>query len=83
MKTIVLSGEATRDFDKLPSEGRRAVFEAPTIYAVEGRGDVKPLAGRRTFRLRVGPYRVVFDEDATTILAIYIGRRETTTYRRH
>jgi mRNA interferase RelE/StbE len=34
------------------------------------------------FRLRVGRYRVLFDEDAATILAIYIGRRATTTYRR-
>jgi len=25
---------------------------------------------------------VIFDEDATTILAIYIGRRATTTYKR-
>ena len=27
-------------------------------------------------------HRVIFDEDATTILAIYIGRRATTTYTR-
>ena len=28
-------------------------------------------------------YRVIFDEDASTILAIYIGRRATTTYKRN
>jgi mRNA interferase RelE/StbE len=47
-----------------------------------GRGDVKPLQGRDGYRLRIGSYRVVFDEDAITILAIYIGRRTTTTYKR-
>jgi mRNA interferase RelE/StbE len=48
-----------------------------------GRGDVKQLADRAGFRLRIGSYRVIFDEDKTTILAIYIGKRETTTYRRN
>jgi len=47
-----------------------------------GQCDVKALQGRDGFRLRIGIYRVIFDEDATTILAIYIGRRTTTTYRR-
>ena len=48
-------------------------------YAMTGQGDVKAMRG---YRLRIGSYRVIFDEDATTILAIYIGRRATTTYRR-
>jgi mRNA interferase RelE/StbE len=47
-----------------------------------GQGDVRALQGRDGFRLRIGPYRVIFDEDATTILAVYIGRRTTTTYSR-
>jgi mRNA interferase RelE/StbE len=49
---------------------------------VTGHGDVKALQGRQGYRLRIGSYRVIFDEDATTILAIYIGRRATTTYAR-
>ena len=48
-----------------------------------GLGDVKALQGREGFRLRIGQYRVIFDEDAATILAIYIGRRATTTYKRN
>ena len=51
-------------------------------YAMGGKGDVKRLSGMDGFRLRIGRYRVIFDEDATTILAIYIGKRETTTYLR-
>jgi mRNA interferase RelE/StbE len=49
---------------------------------VTGQGDVKALQGRNGYRLRIGSYRVIFDEDATTILAIYVGRRSTTTYNR-
>jgi mRNA interferase RelE/StbE len=47
-----------------------------------GQGDVKALQGRGGYRLRIGSYRVIFDEDAITILAIYIGRRASTTYKR-
>ena len=46
-----------------------------------GQGDVRALQGRDGYRLRIGSYRVIFDEDATTILAIYTGRA-TTTYKR-
>jgi mRNA interferase RelE/StbE len=50
---------------------------------MSGEGDVKRLSGRDGFRLRIGRYRVIFEEDASTILAICIGRRETTTYSRN
>jgi len=83
MKTIVFTSAAAKDFDGLPERPREAITKALTAYAVEGRGDVKQLAGRDGFRMRVGDYRVLFDEDQTTILAVYFGRRATTTYRRN
>ena len=46
-------------------------------------GDVRALQGRNGYRLRICTYRATFGEDAATILAIYIGRRATTTYRRN
>jgi mRNA interferase RelE/StbE len=49
---------------------------------MDGEGDVKKLSGRDGYRMRVGRFRVIFAEDQTTILAVYIGKRETTTYRR-
>jgi mRNA interferase RelE/StbE len=52
-------------------------FAAPDLGA-----DVKALQGRNGYRLRIGSYRVIFDEDAITILAVYIGRRASTTYKR-
>lgn len=83
MKTIVLSPAAAQDLDNLPADARQHVSEGLSAYAVSGQGDVKRLAGRDGFRLRIGRYRVIFDEDQTTILAVYIGKRETTTYRRN
>ena len=81
MKTIVFTHAAARDFDELSAEPRAVVGGALIEYAMTGRGDVKKLKGRAGFRMRVGRYRVLFDEDKTTILAVYIGKRETTTYK--
>ena len=82
MKTIVLMPSAAKDLDALPHQDREAVENGLHRYAIHGFGDVKRLQGRDGFRLRIGQYRVIFDEDAETILAIYIGRRKTTTYRK-
>lgn len=81
MKTIVLDPPAAKDFDALPGEAQVQVMNGLIRYAISGEGDVKPLQGRAAYRLRVGRYWIIFDEDRTTILAIYIGKRETTTYR--
>ena len=83
MKTIVFTRDAAKQLDALPLEARTSITNALAGYAIDGVGDVKKLAGRAGYRMRVGSYRVLFDEDATTVLAIYIGKRETTTYRRN
>lgn len=82
MKTIIFTAAAAKDHDALPTDARAEVDVALDSYARDGRGDVKRLQGSPYYRLCVGRYRVVFDEDQTTILAIYIGKRETTTYHR-
>jgi mRNA interferase RelE/StbE len=81
VKTIILTAAAARDLDGLPKAARTQVQEGLILYATTEQGDVKRLQGRDGYRLRLGRYRVIFDEDQNTILAIYIGKRETTTYR--
>jgi mRNA interferase RelE/StbE len=80
--TIILTLSAAKDLDALPRDGREQVEAGRHRYAMTDQGDVKALPGRDGYRLRIGSYQVIFDEDATTILAIYIGRRATTTYKR-
>lgn len=82
MKTIVLALSAAKDLHALPRGARERIEAELRRYAMTGQGDVKPLQGRDGYRLRVGSYRVIFDQDAATILAVYIGRRVTTTYVR-
>jgi mRNA interferase RelE/StbE len=80
MRTIIFTTAAAKDFDALPAPARSAVSRALNRYAMTGEGDVKKLKDRMGHRLRIGAYRVIFSEDASTILAIQIGRRQTTTY---
>lgn len=81
VKTIILTNRAAKELDSLPIATRSAIEAGLDAYAVSGRGDVKRLQGREGFRLRIGRYRVIFAEDAVTILAFTIGKRETNTYR--
>jgi mRNA interferase RelE/StbE len=81
--TIILTLAAAKDLDALPKDAREQVEVGLHRYAMTGQGDVKALRGGGGYRLRIGGYRVIFDEDVSTILAIYIGRRATTTYKRN
>ena len=81
MKTIVYTRAAEKQLLALPPEAQASIETALQAYAITGRGDVKALVDEPGFRLRVGSYRVIFDEDRVTILAFQIGRRTTTTYR--
>jgi mRNA interferase RelE/StbE len=81
VRTIIFTHRAAKDFDGLPDDARKQVRIALHDYAISGRGDVKALQGRDGYRLRVGSYRVIFDQDESTILAVYVGKRQTTTYR--
>jgi mRNA interferase RelE/StbE len=83
MKTIVLTIAAARQFDALPQEARSSIADALHAYALSGSGDVKRLIGRDAYRMRVGRYRVIFEEDAVTVLALYVGKRDENTYRRY
>ncbi len=79
MKTVVFTSHAAKQFDALPLREQGLISAALDRYAMEGRGDVRKLQGREGFRMRIGEYRVLFSEDLTTILAVYVGRRQTNT----
>lgn len=82
MRTIVFSHPSAKDFDALPPDVRAIIAEALNAFAIDGRGDIKKLVGAgETYRLRVGRYRVLFVQTSTEITLLYVGKRETTTYR--
>ena len=83
MKTIMLTRAAAKQLDALPRDARDQIEAGLDNYAIHGQGEVKKLQDRMGYRLRVGRYRVIFDEEQTTILAVYIGKRDSRTYSRH
>lgn len=81
MKTIIFTARATSQLEALPEAAQVQVLGDLYHYVISGHGDVKKLVGRDGYRLRSGRYRIVFTEDLTTVLTIYVGIRDTTTYR--
>lgn len=75
MKTIVLSSAAARHFDKMTSDVRDVLAEALNAYALGKPSDTKAMSGTPTVRMRVGDYRIIFDETATTITVVALGHR--------
>jgi mRNA interferase RelE/StbE len=67
VKTIIFIPKAAKQLDNLPQDIRIAVEVSLDRYAITGIGDVKKLSGRNGYRMRVGDYRVIFDEDGLTI----------------
>jgi mRNA interferase RelE/StbE len=80
MKTIVFSVAAAKDFDALPTTIQSQINADLDLYATTGQGAVKKLVNQPGYRLRSGRYRVIFDEDQTTVLAIRIRKRDDHTY---
>jgi mRNA interferase RelE/StbE len=75
MKTIVLQPSAAKALDKMTLDVRLRLEQALSAYATTGIGDTKAMSGTPTVRLRSGDYRIIFDEDATTIRVLLSGDR--------
>lgn len=75
MKTIVLNPAAARQLDKLTTDVRDLLAEALNAYALGRPSDTKAMTGTPTVRMRVGDYRVIFDETARTITILALGHR--------
>ena len=75
MKTIVLSPAAAKALDRISEPFRTAVAESLAAYALGKPSDTKAMAGTPAVRMRVGDYRVIFDETTTNITVLAIGHR--------
>lgn len=57
---LVWTRSARAELARLPTQMQRRVGEALERYAATGQGDVRQLAGRSEWSLRVGEWRVLF-----------------------
>jgi mRNA interferase RelE/StbE len=75
MKPILFTLAASRQWTKLTTQIRRRIDVRLTEFAASGKGDVKRLKGRQGSRLRVGDWRVIFYEEAGSIVVVAVGHR--------
>jgi mRNA interferase RelE/StbE len=74
MKTISFIRSAALDLRAYRSDAKRIVGKIER-YAETGAGDVTQLVGSTAFRLRVGDFRVIFEETETEIIVTKIRPR--------
>lgn len=75
MKQIFFTPAATRQWIKLSNDVRRRIDTRLMEFAATGKGDVKRLKGRAGARLRVGDWRLIFEEKADAITVVAVGHR--------
>ena len=78
-RDVVLSTVAARDYDRLTTVARRQVREGLNEFAAARRGAFKILLGVKNgadlCRLRIGEYRIVFDDSGPHVRVSGIFRR--------
>ena len=83
---VELAPAAQRDLRRLPREVQARLATPIQALAENPRpARVRKLRGEeQTWRIRVGPYRVVYDiyDDSSLVVILKVPRRTETTYRR-
>jgi mRNA interferase RelE/StbE len=78
VKKIAYSNQARKALLRMPTDGAQRIREKIEQYAAEPEAlanNVKKLRGRDGLRLRIGDWRVIFDESPDTIDVLVIGPR--------
>jgi mRNA interferase RelE/StbE len=75
VKRVVFTAVAIKQLAKLSPDVRKRITARIDVYARSGAGDVRALHGRQGARLRVGDWRVIFQETGEAIEVAEIGHR--------
>lgn len=78
MKKIAYSKQAIKTLSKMPANESSRIRSKVRQYADDAASqanNVKKLQGRDAYRLRVGDWRVIFDENEVVIDVIKVGAR--------
>ena len=83
---VELAPSAQRDLRRLPRDVQARLAAPIQALADDARpAGVRKLRGEaQTWRIRIGPYRVVYDihDDQALVVVLKVARRNETTYRR-
>lgn len=78
MKKIAYSKQAIKTLSRIPKNESERIRSKIRLYAADPtalENNVKKLQGEESYRLRVGDWRVIFDENDVVIEVIKIGAR--------
>lgn len=75
MGQILFTPNATKQLFKLSPQVRERIGKKLDIFAATGQDDVKKLKGQTGARLRIGDWRVIYYEEAGTIIVAAVGHR--------
>jgi mRNA interferase RelE/StbE len=75
MRQVVFAPVAMRQWLKLAPQVRERIRKKLDVFAATGQGDVKKLKGQAGARLRVGDWRVIYYEEAGTVVVAGVGHR--------
>jgi mRNA interferase RelE/StbE len=75
VKTITFTAAAGRQWARLAPDVRRRIDKRLTEFATTGHGDIRRLRGRAGARLRIGDWRVIFDERRNEVVVMAVGHR--------
>ncbi|MEO6395239.1 MAG: type II toxin-antitoxin system RelE/ParE family toxin [Devosia sp.] len=75
MKEVVFTPAGLRQWTKLSAEVRSRIRRKLMEFAETRQGDVKRLKDRRGVRLRVGDWRLIFEEGPDQIIVYAVGHR--------
>lgn len=76
--TLEITPNFRRQFKKIPGNAQHAVRQKLDALCGDAKGlDIKKLAGREGYRLRVGDYRVMYirDHKRFVVVALEVGHR--------
>jgi mRNA interferase RelE/StbE len=74
MRLVVYTRSALRDLKTYRKDGPR-LLQKINLFASTGQGDVKTLVSSCEKRLRVGDFRVIFEDDGSTMTVTKIAPR--------
>lgn len=78
MRRIVYTRVALKQLSAIPGATAKRIKSKIEQYAADPAslaGNVRKLQGRPGYRLRVGDYRVIFDDDGTVLDILSVGSR--------
>jgi mRNA interferase RelE/StbE len=73
---LIYTDPALRDLRKIPKDFADRILRRMDAFAEGAPADVKKLVGRAEYRMRVGDYRIIFEQEGDLITVLRVVHRK-------